>query len=87
MCVCVCVCVCVRVCMLCMCVVCVCLCMLCVCTCILCVFPGSVTCQSSCLQENEDVVDKALQAMGRKFQLVCAVPEWPTRGLPVFPNG
>ena len=39
------------------------------------------------LQENEDVVKKALQVMETKFHLVCAMPEWPTRGLPVFPSG
>ena len=39
------------------------------------------------LQENEEVVHKALQEVGSAFELEHSLPEWPCRGLPLFPGG
>lgn len=41
---------------------------------------------SLCQEENEDVVQEALQRCGGAFRLAPAMPTWPHRGLSIFPG-
>ena len=40
-----------------------------------------------CLQENEYVVRNILMKNASSFELVHILPDWPSRGLPVFTKG